>query len=127
MAELRKRGYTAHIVEKVIPHSFIKVDFGGFADILAYKSNEVGVLAIQCCADNGGSVTDHVKKIMNLNPTGNEKTDSKNLARYQNVVAWLGARNRFEIWGWGLRGERGKRKEWTLRAIPFLEQDMPQP
>lgn len=103
LKKLRAEGWTCHIVEHFNHFSRVRQDFGGFADILAYKPGESGVLAIQCCADNGGDVSSHMKK----------------LAPLPNVKAWLEAENRLEIWGWGLRGERGARKLWTLRVVPF--------
>lgn len=101
LAELKKRGFTAHIVEKW--NSFIKIrqDFGGFADVLAYKKDYPGVLAINCCLDNG-EVNAHVVKYEVM----------------ENVRTWLTSGNRLEVWGWGIRGERGKRKLWTLREVP---------
>lgn len=100
IAELKKRGYTCHVVERWNSFAKIRQDFGGFADILAYKPGEVGVLAIQACADSG-DVSKHVKKLLGV----------------ANLGVWLQSGNKCEIWGWGMRGERGKRKTWTLRAI----------
>lgn len=103
LKELRENGWTCHIVEKWNSFAKIRQDFGGFGDILAYKPGRVGVLAIQTCADNGGDVQRRVTKLTPL----------------ANVTTWLQAGNRLEIWGWGLRGARGKKKEWTLRIVPL--------
>jgi hypothetical protein len=102
LAVLRKDGYTCHIAEKWNAFARIRQDFGGFADILAYKPGVPGVFAIQTCADSG-DVQKRVIKLMAL----------------ENVRIWLLAENRVEIWGWGLRGPRGMKKEWTLRAVPI--------
>lgn len=101
MRELKKRGYTAHVVERWNQWAHKRQDFGGFADILAYKPGESGVLAVQACSDNGGDVSAHIKKLVAI----------------ANVRPWILSNNRLEIWGWGLRGARGERKLWTLRII----------
>lgn len=100
IAELKRREYTAHKVEHWNMFAKIRQDFGGFADFLAYKEGEVGVLAINCCLDNG-EVQSHVNKYKTM----------------ANVQTWLKANNKMEVWGWGKRGDRGKRKIWTLRVI----------
>lgn len=102
LQELKKRGYTAHVVERFNTFVKIRQDFGGFADILAYKLGEPGVLAIQACVGSG-DVAKHVNK---LKPLANVKT-------------WLQAGNRLEIWSWAKRGERGARKLWSMVCTPF--------
>lgn len=115
MAHLRKNGYHASIVEKWNQFARIRQDFGGFADILAYKPQEAGVLAIQATSDEkGGNVSARVKKL-----TAPEPDDKHGPSRIENIKAWLGAGNRLEVWGFGKRGERGARKLWTLRVIPI--------
>lgn len=102
LAELKKRGYTAHVVERFNTFVKIRQDFGGFADILAYKAGEPGVLAVQACVGKG-DVAKHVTKLKPL----------------ATVKEWLKSSNRFEIWSWAKRGERGKRKLWSLVVTPF--------
>lgn len=114
IAELKRAGYVVGIVEKF--NSFIKIrqDYGGFADLIAYHPDRNETLAIQCCADNGGGVSEHLKKLLALD----------------NVRKWIKQPSRrLEVWGWGKRGERGKRKLWTLRNVPIttkmVEEYMP--
>src|SRR5216683_2863225 len=76
-----------------------RLDMYNLMDLVAIKSDVNGVLGIQCCADSG--ISAHVKKALE-NP-------------YLSV--WKGAGNGFRIWGWGKKGERGKRKVWTLREV----------
>ncbi len=104
IAELKKNGYTHAIVERWNQFAHIRQDLFGFIDIVAIKSKELGVLAIQACSDDSGDVSSHVKKLMD-NP---------------NLKIWLQGRNSCEIYGWGHRGERGKRKVWTLRKVKFM-------
>jgi hypothetical protein len=102
IAELKKRGYTCHIVEKWNHFAKIRQDFGGFADILAYRNDLAGVFAIQTTSDS--NVSARVTKSLQIS----------------NLGTWLCAGNTFQVWGWGRKGERGKRKTWTLRVIPVL-------
>ena len=94
----------------------VRQDFGGFADILCFKSGEFGVLAIQACADNGGDVSDHVKKLTSVLP---DEKPERGASRIRNVKEWLASGNKLDVMGWGKRGERGKRKVWTLRRVPI--------
>lgn len=104
LATLRENGYNAHVVEKWNQWAHRRQDFGGFADVLAYKEGESGVLAIQACADNGGDVSAHFHKLCGV----------------PDLLVWLKAGNRCEIWGWGKRGAAGKRKLWTLRIVGLV-------
>jgi len=58
-ALLEKRGYLVAIVEKVIPHSFIKIDLFGFGDLLAVKPGMI--LLVQ--TTSASNITSRVKKI----------------------------------------------------------------
>jgi len=39
-------------------------------------------------------------------------------------IQWLEAGNRLEVWDWGKRGDRGKRKLWTVERRPILLADL---
>jgi len=63
LKKLRSEGWNCAIVEKTIPHCFIKKDLFGFIDILAIRGSEV--LAIQTTSDKtGGNSSERVKKIL---------------------------------------------------------------
>lgn len=96
LAECRKRGWTAQVVERWNPHARIRQDLFGCIDILAM--HEGGLLAIQACAGSS-----HATR------------RAKALAEPR-IAQWLETGNAFEIWSWSKRGARGKRKTWTLRA-----------
>lgn len=100
LKQLRAEGWTVAIVEKTIPHSFIKQDMGGFADVVAWRP-QAGVLAIQ--ATSGANVSARVKKIEAL----------------ESARAWLLSPARLEVWGWRKVGARGKRKLWEVRRVPM--------
>lgn len=96
LAECRKRGWTAGIVEKWNMHARIRQDLFGCIDIVALTPN--GILGIQACAGSS-----HAARM------------TKSLAEPR-LAEWLKAGGAFEVWSWSKRGPRGKRKTWTLRA-----------
>jgi hypothetical protein len=96
LAECKRRGWTAQVVEQTIPYSFIKRDLFGIIDILALTEN--GILGIQAT-----SGTNHSARI----------TKARAEPR---LATWLARGGSFEVWSFAKRGERGKRKTWTLRV-----------
>jgi hypothetical protein len=96
LAELRRLGYTAAIVERWNPWAKIRQDLYGFIDVLAIKAGAIGVLAIQT------TTSDHASNRMQ------KAQESPNLR------VWLDCGNTFEVWGWAKRGARGARKAWQL-------------
>jgi hypothetical protein len=95
LAECRKRGWPAQVVEQTIPRTFIKRDLFGCIDIVAITPN--GLLGIQAT-----SGTNHAARAAK--------------ARQQpHFAAWLRAGAHFAVWSWARRGGRGKRKTWALR------------
>ena len=99
---LRRDGWTAHGVEKWNPHAKVRQDFGGFGDILAYRQDRKGVLAIQACA--GASHAARETKVCDV----------------FNVIPWILAGNFLEVWSWRLAGPRGKRKLWQVRKTRVI-------
>lgn len=95
LAELRKRGQTAQVVERWNPHARVRVDLFGVIDIVALGTY---ILGIQACA--GASHAARVTKIL-AEPRARQ---------------WLQAGARLECWSWSKRGARGKAKRWTLRV-----------
>ena len=101
LQELKKRGYHAQVVERFNSFIKIRVDLFGCIDIVAVKGNENGVFAIQ--ATSTDNTSKRIKKSIAI-PA---------------LRAWLLAGNRFSVWGWAKRGEKGKRKLWELKEIPI--------
>lgn len=96
LAECRKRGYTAQVVEHWNQFSRRRIDLFGVIDIIALT--EWGILAIQACA--GSSHANRMAKI---------KAEPR-------TSAWLKAGGMLSVWSWSKRGGAGKRKTWTLRT-----------
>lgn len=116
LAECKRRGWTAGVVEKFVrfPPPGHRVDLFGCIDIVAIgPQGEVGmcddwserIFGIQACA--GAS---HAAR------------KTKALAEPR-LRAWLEAGGRFAIWSWAKRGDRGKRKLWTLRTEQIRVED----
>lgn len=94
LAELKRLGYTAAVVERWNPYARIRQDLFGFIDVLAVNGH---VLAVQACA--GASHAARATKVR----------------EQPNLPAVLSAGVIVEVWSWSKRGAAGKRKLWTLR------------
>jgi hypothetical protein len=105
LAEFRKRGWPACVVEKWIPQTRQRRDAFGFGDLLVLDGKP-GALLVQATADNGGAVAARVHKICG---------ECSEHAR-----AWLAARNRIAVHGWGMRGAEGKAKRWRVREVEIV-------
>lgn len=105
LAEARKRGWTAQVVEKWIPQARRRQDLFGCIDLLALDGLP-GSLGIQ--ATSGSNHSSRIKKA----------------ADEPRLRPWLEAGNRFEVWSWGKRGAHGSRKTWVLRAQALTTDDL---
>jgi hypothetical protein len=114
LAELRKRGWTAQVVERWNPHARVRVDLFGVIDLVAIvplpPGDELvppvggepsGILGIQAC-----SATDHAQR--------RDKILAEPRARL-----WVERGGQLELWSWSKRGGRGARKLWALRVEVF--------
>lgn len=97
LGRLRRKGYIVGITEKWNPHIRIRQDFCGFADCLAFRDWEIGVLAVNA---------------MHLRHRTGHKKFNKNKA----LKIWLMAGNRFSMHQWHKIGSRGKRKIWQVEV-----------
>lgn len=95
LAECRRRQWTAQVVERWNPHARIRQDLFGVIDIIALTPD--GILGIQACA--GASHAARLAKV---------RAEPR-------MAHWLEAGGLIAVWSWAKRGERGKRKLWTLR------------
>jgi hypothetical protein len=100
---LEKAGYTVAIVERWNHFSGTRQDLWGFADIIAFR---IGMPVMLVQTTTGSNVAARRKKIL-ANP----------IAR-----RWVEAGHEVVLHGWALRGERGKRKLWTVDEWLILDQ-----
>ena len=106
LAECRKRGWRACVVEKWIAQARRRIDVYGFGDVLALDGKP-GSLLIQ--ATTTANAPSRVTKIRG------ECAEA--------ASDWLRAGNRIAVWGFARRGAAGKRKLWTLKEYPI--EDIP--
>lgn len=96
LAECKRLGYTAQVVERWNQYARVRVDLFGVIDIVALTPD--GILGIQACA--GASHAARLKKSLDE----------------PRLHTWIASGGLFAVWSWAKRGARGKRKTWTLRA-----------
>jgi hypothetical protein len=89
-------------VERYLHHAQRKHDFAGFADVLAFRRAEPGVLAIQ--ETSKAHVKDRLDRIRKL-PA---------------LATWLASGNRAEVWGW-FRTPSGR---WDVTRISVQAEDL---
>ena len=95
LAELRKRGFTAAVVERWNPHAKIRQDLFGLIDVVAVCPDSQIVWGIQVCGGNGDLAAHFAK------------------AEASPHFAAVSAGFAFQVWTWRKLGARGKRKLWT--------------
>lgn len=112
-AYLEKLGWHVWITEIWNSWAHIRQDMFGLHDLCAIRHDSNGVWGINACIDDG-SVQSHVRKYL-------DGYDGKKgrVGPNPHLPVWLAAGNRFSVFGWGKRGDRGKRKLWTLRCVEF--------
>ncbi len=98
LKHLRDQGYTVAVTERWNPFARIRQDLFGFIDLLCFKGNEI--LAVQ--TTSAANISARVAKIRGI----------------QAASLWLESpTRRIVVQGWAKRGERGKRKVWTVREV----------
>lgn len=101
LAELRKRGYMAAVVEKFNPWVKIRQDLFGLIDIIGVHPIKKEVIGVQATTDTGGQASKHKMKVESN----------------KNLKIWLDSGCKFKIWAWAKKGKKGERKLWTLREV----------
>jgi hypothetical protein len=92
---LRSAGITCQVVEKWNPHAKVRQDLFGCIDIIALINEKI--VGIQVTSDS------------------NHAARARKASEEPRVWEWVGAGGWFVVWSWGKKGERGKRKTWTMR------------
>lgn len=117
-ARLKELGYIYAKVEYFNPWSKTTLDLFGLHDTVAIRGDKPGVWGINSC---GEDVSTHIKKYMEgYVKKGKEGREDKVFGPNVVLLPWLQASNRFSLWGWRKRGDRGRRKLWSLRAVEFF-------
>lgn len=130
LKECRRRGWIAQVVERTVPHTFIKRDLFGVIDVIAVTPSKERVGGL-CCVykrpydATPGSYTCATCGITNdVEPgiiIGIQATSGSNHASRVNkafaeprLQQWLAAGGRFQVWSWSKR-MHGKQARWELR------------
>ena len=100
---LRKLGYTAEVVERRLPHSFVMRDLFGCLDIVAIQPSHMGVLGVQ--TTTSAHLQDRVKKV---------RAEPR-------AALWLACENLLWVVAWGQKGPAGTRKLWVPTVINITE------
>lgn len=96
LADCKKLGWIVQVVEHWNAFARRRVDLFGIIDLIALDGG-AGPLAIQVTA------------------SGSHSARRQKALGEPRLVAWLRSGARFEVWSYGKKGARGKRKLWTLR------------
>lgn len=94
LKELRDHGWTAAVVEHWNAHARIRQDLFGIIDVLAVRPGQT--LGIQTTTTT--NLCARITKALSC----------------KELIAWLEANNRFQVWGWSQKGPRGAKKVWTI-------------
>lgn len=97
LAECRRREWNAEVVERWNPYARIRRDLFGWCDIVALTGMQI--IGIQACVT--GDLSKRVAKICH--------------ERALPARRWLESGGVVLVWGWALRGARGKRKTYELK------------
>ena len=127
LAECRKRGWIAQVVEHTVPRVFIKRDLFGVIDVVAvvpqgmcrpdalglcaYCCEVVDLYCKPCGARKGG--------ILGIQATSGSNHASRvtKVLEEPRAIAWVKAGGLLQVWSWSKRREPGKKREvWLLRA-----------
>jgi|ERR1051326_3020253 hypothetical protein len=95
----RDSGWTAQIVEKYNSYAKKRIDLFDCIDIVILTG--FSILGVQTTSSS------------------NVPARSTKALESPKLKLWLKSGGRFEIWGWGKSGPRGKRKLWTLISQAF--------
>lgn len=117
LAECRKRGWIAGVVERRIPFpkpQGTTIDLFGVIDLIAIAPADDPLL---------GRPT--IVGIQATGGTANHAHRRTKILAEPRMRAWLETGARLELWSWNQQGARGKRKLWTLRVETFTAEDWP--
>lgn len=106
LADLKKFGATAQVVERFCHFSKRRIDLFGFIDILAMIGPNLTAIQVTSADHHAARRT--------------------KLLADERSRAWLETGNLIEVWSYGKRGERGKRKTWQCRKEAIVLADYPE-
>lgn len=127
MAEIKRRGWTGAIAEKWVrfPRPGHHVDLFGVIDIVAIAPPRFDAVLIHGqtprVIDPGAIVG------IQASPGTRHAAHRDKILAEPRARLWVEAGGRPELWSWSKRGDRGKRKLWTLRVEAFTVESWASP
>jgi hypothetical protein len=103
---LKAEGWFVSRVEQTIPHTFIKRDCYGWADLLCVHPLK-GIALVQ--VTSSGNLASRITKARTVAGP---------------LTAWLVAGGKLLAHGWAKRGARGQAKTWQLREVELKLADL---
>lgn len=109
LKECKALGWEAQVVEKWVPQARKRVDLYGCIDILALADPHLFI-------PYGGTPAERWDLIgIQVTSASNHAARRAKALAEPRIKHWLQAGCRFEVWSYGRKGAKGKRKLWTLR------------
>jgi hypothetical protein len=106
LADLKRLGFQAAILEKWNAYARVRQDVWGFADLLACREG-CGIMLVQVTSG------------------ANHAARRAKILAEPRVRPWLESGGRVEVWSYRRAGAAGKRKVWTLRREEVVLADLP--
>jgi hypothetical protein len=126
-AKLEEEGYHVWKVERPASMYQPTLDLFNCMDLVAIRSDRLGVLGIQCCAED---IMPHVHKILEgyiveklKKKDGISEIIKTVIPPNPYIKIWLEAKNLFFIWGWRLRKHEGTKATYQLREVELVLKD----
>jgi len=128
LAECRRRGWIAGVVERHIPFPKpmgTKIDLFGVIDVVVIvppitrfhpRSDHDGGGRCIACSDPGS-----ILAIQATASAAHHAHRRDKILAEPRAKAWVDAGGRLELWSWSKRGAAGKRKAWQLRVETYEE------
>jgi hypothetical protein len=131
LAECKKRGWQAQVVEKWIPHTRRRLDLFGVIDIVAlipgqeltgglccvYKrpyDAKSGEFTCETCGVTNNWFPGRIFGIQVTSGTNHSARIAKAKAEPR-LTQWIESGGWFSVWSYAKRGPRGRAKRWVLR------------
>lgn len=134
LAECKRRGWTAQVVEKWIPHTRRRLDLFGVIDIVAIVPPTDGIPGAcqceawgehECACGNYQAMMGYPGRIVGIQATSGTNHNARVVKSKAEprLSAWLNANAEFLVWSFAKRGPRGKAKRWVLReeAVTYAD------
>lgn len=126
LVELRKRGWSAQVVERWMPHTHVKVDLFGVIDIVAIRPAVGNLHARAACGNPSGWCYGCASpaQIVGIQVTGSRNSNGNIATHRTKILAeprakeWVAAGGALELWGWRMVGHR-----WRLTIETYAEME----